>query len=1715
MEKLKSWPVRFVITVTFLAISIGVLIIPAYAENDRNKHNTSVVMSPQVSQASSAMTGQATSYLSGTMQYFNTSNSGLCSDSFAWVAIDKQQTVWFTAGGLGPQLVCQLDSSGQWHTITAPAQAKEFPDAHGVWQASSEVLYRDYDGTVVTYTASNSPIPSEGVWHIFIDTNNNAWFTSRTVEMRSPDGQWTTYTSGNSGLVANNANWTMVDHLGRVWISTQGQGVSMRDTDGTWTTYTNANTNGGLINDIAGIDVEDQAGNIWFGMYGGAGGGGGVSKLSPSGVWTTYRTSNSPLISEIVNVVDIDSAQNLWIGTRDGVSVLSPDGTWTTFSDVGCVQKFAFAANGDVWMASYFGGGVHLFHPDHPLTTASTLTSVAPTAIAAGTPGVTLTVQGANFTPRSMILLDGSPRPTQYISPSLMVGSLPAGDFTSTRSLSITVYDLSFSTTSNALTLAVRTRKDLVATGYGHTCALTPVGGVKCWGGSANGQVGDGTPVDRYTPVDVVGMSSGIQGIAAGYSHACALTSVGGAKCWGQNGHGQIGNGMNIDSFSPVDVIGLTSGVLDIAAGELHTCALTIIGGVKCWGDNTYGELGDGTTIDRHTPVDVTGLSSGVLAISVGFAHTCALTGAGGVKCWGWNGNGQVGDGTTSDRSTPVEVVGLSNSMQAVSAGWDHTCSLTSVGGIKCWGGNAYGQLGDGTMTDRYIPVDMTGIGSGLQMIAAGVEHTCVLTSIGGVECWGINTYGELGDGTTTNRLMPVNVIGLSSGVRTIATNVFHTCVVTVYGGVKCWGWNHNGQLGDGTNSDRYTPIDVQGLQAPVISPITVVINGPTAGLVNLPYTFTASVDLTTTTPVTYIWQWTNQDVMTHTGEFSDSVSLIWPVNGLQTISVTVVNAGGSAGTSVLMNITSPVASSWHIYNTSNSPLPSNCVHAGAIDRDGAKWFGTCGGGVARFDGTTWTIYNTSNSGLPSNDVRSMAIDRSGNKWFGTLGGGAARFDGTTWTIYQTSNSGIPDNNIWGIAFDGDGAIWFSTQTGGVAHLKDANWTVFNTSNSPLPNNFARSVAVDHDRVKWFGTYGGGVVRYDGVTWAIYNTTNSGIAFDSVASINVDYTGSKWFGSEYYSTGGGVSRFDGAAWTVYKTTNSGLPDSIILPVAFDAAGRIWFGTANGGVAVLNGTAWTIYNTSNSGLPSNTVLTILLEPDGTKWFGASSGVAVLRNADYSISGSVNDAVNNPIPDVIISLTTNTGVKCDFVTSTSGFYTIGSLITGTYTITPTKYGYSFSPPTRTITVTSDIGGQDFTGRLPINLSLTPPAHIDAGSTVLVPVWVNNTLTSDGLGGVQIRLEIGNTAIVVPDIGAAVAPGTLIPPDSYTYTAALPNGYDYMAVESFSAQPITGSGVLVYLPVRGVSEGCTTLTFSEHILGDSNGLSVAHTTTDAVICVLGKVNLTGAAYLQSRASGHYTGTQVVLTGSRGVYTTTTDATGAYALTGIYSDTYTVRLTHGLFVGAMRTVTATQQATTAADIGLWAGDVRGDGVVDQVGWYLCAAASIPVSDPAFDIKDDGATNVLDCIVLAGNIGRANMATTNPPRTGLLMAVQAEMNTPAAPSQAGSLYVASLGNGDYSIRLRGTNVKMNALGLRLKLATGSSASSVELRNSFAGGYAKWHQDGDRLYLVASPQGNGANLGDTEVALVHTDGGGAPVIEAQNSLGVAATKSVYLPLTLR
>jgi len=249
-----------------------------------------------------------------------------------------------------------------------------------------------------------------------------------------------------------------------------------------------------------------------------------------------------------------------------------------------------------------------------------------------------------------------------------------------------------------------------ISAGTEHTCALTSSGAVKCWGWNGNGQLGDGTNTDKWTPVQVSGLTSGVSGISAGDDTSCAVHN-GAAKCWGYNGSGELGDGTYNNRNVPADVSGLSSGVIAIAAGGGHTCALTTTGAVKCWGYNEYGQLGDGTNNHRNTPVQVSGLTSGVSAISAGYDHTCALTSSGGVKCWGWNYVGQLGDGTNTDKWTPVQVSGLTSGVSAISAGFAHTCALTISGGIKCWGRNAYGQLGNGNTISSNVPVDVIGFG--------------------------------------------------------------------------------------------------------------------------------------------------------------------------------------------------------------------------------------------------------------------------------------------------------------------------------------------------------------------------------------------------------------------------------------------------------------------------------------------------------------------------------------------------------------------------------------------------------------------------------------------------------------------------------------------------------------------------------------------------------------------------------------------------------------------------------------------------------------------------------------------------------------------------------------------------------------------------------------------------------------------------------------------
>jgi alpha-tubulin suppressor-like RCC1 family protein len=367
--------------------------------------------------------------------------------------------------------------------------------------------------------------------------------------------------------------------------------------------------------------------------------------------------------------------------------------------------------------------------------------------------------------------------------------------------------------------LAIESRS--LAAGTYHTCAQSMDGGVLCWGYNGSGQLGS-DPMERsVVPIPVAGLSSGIAAIAGGDEHTCALTAAGGVVCWGSNYGGELGDGSAGRTSGPVQASGLATGVLAIAAGQALTCALTTSNGVLCWGWNIVGQLGNGSLVDSHVPTPVTGLSNGVAAISAGKWHTCALTTGGGVFCWGDNFAGQLGADPSIPLSTvPLPVAGLSSGVAAIAASTAHTCALTTAGGVLCWGDNAYGGLGDGTTTNSSVPVPVIGLPGGVVAIAAGEGHTCALTLDGRVLCWGINYFGELGDGTTTDRSVPVEVVGLSSAATEIATGNYHTCARLVDGSIECWGYNEIGSLGDGTTTSSSVPVPVMGFGPTGAAPV-------------------------------------------------------------------------------------------------------------------------------------------------------------------------------------------------------------------------------------------------------------------------------------------------------------------------------------------------------------------------------------------------------------------------------------------------------------------------------------------------------------------------------------------------------------------------------------------------------------------------------------------------------------------------------------------------------------------------------------------------------------------------------------------------------------------------------------------------------------------------------------------------------------------------------
>jgi alpha-tubulin suppressor-like RCC1 family protein len=343
-------------------------------------------------------------------------------------------------------------------------------------------------------------------------------------------------------------------------------------------------------------------------------------------------------------------------------------------------------------------------------------------------------------------------------------------------------------------------------------------GGLRCWGLNNRGQLGDGSTIDRNTP-PATDILTDVQGVATGSNHTCALTKAGGVRCWGQ--FDMLGNpnlvaddtlGIAVTRPPTEDVL---TDVQSIATDSDYTCALTNARGVRCWGYYTN----DRFSIDPHVVSD--DLITGVRAIDVGGGNTCVIMTTGGLRCWGNNSYGHLGNGSTLDTSpeTARQTEILPNVQSVSMGGYWFVCAVTLEGRIQCWGFNGEGQLGD---TSPYVPMNIYGTNSaytttpspeffsGVQSLATGMAHTCALTTAGGVRCWGDDQFGQLGDGavrTEGTHLVPsADVI---SGVKAIAAGGSQTCVITNAGGLRCWGDNTYGQLGNGKSYPPQTNIPV------------------------------------------------------------------------------------------------------------------------------------------------------------------------------------------------------------------------------------------------------------------------------------------------------------------------------------------------------------------------------------------------------------------------------------------------------------------------------------------------------------------------------------------------------------------------------------------------------------------------------------------------------------------------------------------------------------------------------------------------------------------------------------------------------------------------------------------------------------------------------------------------------------------------------------------
>ena len=365
--------------------------------------------------------------------------------------------------------------------------------------------------------------------------------------------------------------------------------------------------------------------------------------------------------------------------------------------------------------------------------------------------------------------------------------------------------------TSTPLNIVMPMPVNAVAIGAAHACAQVGYG-LYCWGNNSNGELGDSTLTPSLLPIPVPFIWPGgaaVSHVAIGTSHTCATTSVAELYCWGSDSSGQLGVGSQGDRRTFPTLVSAAVSFSGVTTGRAHTCGISVPSPdstyVYCWGANDRGQLGDSSNMQRSVPVSVAP-RIGFSSVTAGKDHTCAIATATGLAyCWGDNTYGQLGDSSTSARNSPVPVAG-GHTFIEISAGGNHTCGVTPALTAYCWGQNADGELGDSSTTQRIVPVLVAG-GLGLVRIAVGSEFSCALASDATEYCWGRNLEGQLGIGSLMSHSTPQQLGGTSNPTEVVGGDR-QACAI-VGGTGYCWGVNPFGVLGDGTTITRPSPAPI------------------------------------------------------------------------------------------------------------------------------------------------------------------------------------------------------------------------------------------------------------------------------------------------------------------------------------------------------------------------------------------------------------------------------------------------------------------------------------------------------------------------------------------------------------------------------------------------------------------------------------------------------------------------------------------------------------------------------------------------------------------------------------------------------------------------------------------------------------------------------------------------------------------------------------------